>query len=63
MIYYVQRKEVFSLPIGKESERIATIISKDLAKKIADLAKLEKRSVSAMTAILIEKGLDSFKKE
>lgn len=50
------------MPIKKDNERIATIVSKEIANKIIELAKKEKRSVSAMTAILIEKGLKSFEK-
>lgn len=50
------------MAISKDKERILTIVSKELAKKIAELAEQEKRSISAMTAILIEKGLDSFEK-
>lgn len=51
------------LPISKDNERIATVISKEIAQKIMELAKKEKRSISSMTAILIEKGLESFHKE
>lgn len=46
----------------KETCRVATIISKEIADMITKLADDEKRSVSAMTAILIEKGLESYKK-
>ena len=50
------------MAISKDSVRVATILSKEVAQKIEELAKLEKRSVSAMTAILIEKALESYKK-
>jgi len=48
--------------ISKDKERVTAIISKEIAEQIAELAEQEKRTISAMTAILIEKGIDSFKK-
>jgi len=50
------------LAIGKESDRVTAIISKETLQKIAELALKETRSISAMTAILIEKGLQSYQK-
>lgn len=49
------------LAISKDNERITAIISKEIANRIAQIAAEEKRSISAMTAILIEKGLESYK--
>lgn len=48
--------------ISKDNDRITTILSKEIAKRVEKLAESEKRSVSAMAAILIEKGLESYKK-
>ena len=50
------------MSINKDNVRIATIVTKEIANKIAELAKNEKRSISAMTAILIEQCLKSYKK-
>jgi len=61
-LYTVTHKEENIVAISKDSVRVATILSKEVAQKIEELAKLEKRSVSAMTAILIEKALESYKK-
>ncbi len=48
--------------ISKDNDRITTILSKEIAKQVEKLSKEEKRSISAMAAILIEKGLESYKK-
>jgi len=48
--------------ISKDNDRITTILSKEIAKQVEKLANEEKRSISAMAAILIEKGLESYKK-
>jgi len=58
----VTMKGGYRLPIKNSKDRVTTIISKDTVKKIVELAEKEKRSLSAMTAILIEKGLESYKK-
>ena len=50
------------MAISKDNVRIATTISKEIAEIITKLAEKERRTVSVMTAILIEKGLDSYKK-
>jgi hypothetical protein len=54
-----QRRE--TMAISKDKERVTAIISKDIEKKIVELAEKEKRTISAMTAILIEKGIDTYK--
>ncbi len=48
------------MAIGKEKERIVAIVPKEIAEQIAKLAEQEKRSVSAMAAIILEKGLQTF---
>mgnify|MGYP000889089205 CR=1 FL=1 len=49
--------------ISKDKVRIASILSKDIAEKVEILADKEKRSISSMTAILIEKGLKSYEEK
>jgi hypothetical protein len=56
----ISRKEAEM--ISKDNDRITTILSKEIAKQVEKLADEEKRSISAMAAILIEKGLESYKK-
>lgn len=51
------------MSIKDTKERVTAIITKEISQKIIELAGKEKRSVSSMTAILIEKGLESFKKD
>jgi len=50
------------MAIGKNSNRIATIVSKEVFNIVNKLATKEKRSISAMAAILIEKGLEGYHK-
>ena len=49
------------MAIKKEKARVVAIIPKGVEQQIKELAEQEKRSVSAMTAILIEKGLEEYK--
>jgi hypothetical protein len=48
--------------ISKDNNKVQAVVSKEIAAKIAEMAKEEKRSLSAMTAILIERGIESYKK-
>jgi hypothetical protein len=50
--------EVLHLPIGKDKTRIAVTLVKDTAKSVEELAEHEKRTVSAMMAILVEEALN-----
>lgn len=50
------------MAVGKDNERIVTTVSKETAKIIKELADKEIRTVSAMSAILIEKGLEGYNK-
>jgi predicted transcriptional regulator len=50
---------VLHLPIGKDKTRINVTLSKDTAKSVETLAENEKRTVSAMMAILVEEALDN----
>jgi len=50
------------MAIGKDSNKIATIVSKEVFNMVNKLAVEEKRSISAMAAILIEKGLKGYNK-
>ena len=50
------------MAIGKDSNKIATIVTKEVFNIVNKLATEEKRSVSAMAAILIEKGLEGYNK-
>ena len=50
-------REVVELPVGKDNTRLVITVSKEKAKQIEGLADQEKRSVSAMTAVLIEEAL------
>lgn len=52
----------FVLAISKDNDRILTIVSKKTSQEISKLAEKEKRSISAMVAILIEKGLEFYHK-
>jgi hypothetical protein len=61
VIYLYHGKEV-SMAISKDNEKVQATVTKEIANKIAKLAKEEKRTLSAMTAILIEKGLEFYKK-
>ena len=47
--------------IGKDKNRIATTVKKDIKKQIDDLAKEEQRTESAMAAIILECGLKVYK--
>lgn len=49
--------------IGKDKDRIVATVTKDIKKEIDDLAKDEQRTESAMTAIIIEKGLGVYRNE
>ncbi|MFA6843829.1 MAG: hypothetical protein WCR33_05480 [Bacilli bacterium] len=48
--------------IGKNKARIAVTLTKEEIQKIEDLAKNDKRSISSMAAILIERGLETYNK-
>ncbi|MFA5409829.1 MAG: hypothetical protein WC343_13740 [Bacilli bacterium] len=50
------------MALSEDKEALTAIVSKETAQKVADLAKEEKRSKASMAAILIEKGLEAFKK-
>ena len=50
------------MAIGKDSNKIATIVSKETYDIVVQMAEEEKRSVSSMAAILIEKGLEGYHK-
>jgi hypothetical protein len=54
--------EVLRLPIGKNKTRLAVTLEIITAEQVEKLAKTEKRSVSAMLAILITEALDNRKK-
>jgi hypothetical protein len=51
------------LAIGENKERVTAIVERPIKKEIIKLAKKEKRSESKMAAILLELGLESFKKQ
>ena len=46
------------MPIGKNKTRLAVTLDLSTAKNIEDMAEKEKRTVSAMLAILINEALD-----
>ena len=50
------------MPISDDNGRIVSIVPKELVEKITNLATEEKRSVSAMAAILLEEGYKNHKK-
>jgi len=43
--------------IGKNSARLETVVTKQEAKKIQEMAKKDNRTVSQMVAVIIRKGL------
>jgi len=50
------------MAISKDSNRIAATVSKEVYDIVTKLAKEQNRSISAMAAILIEKGLKFYRK-
>jgi hypothetical protein len=50
------------MAISKEKTTIVVVVTKDVKKRIEEIAEEENRSISQMTAILINRGLDSMKK-
>ena len=48
--------------VSKDKDRIAVTLTKEEIQKIEDLAKNDKRSISSMAAILIERGLETYNK-
>ena len=54
--------EVLHLPIGKNKTRLAVALDIGTAQAIKDMAAKEKRSASAMLAILIAEALENRKK-
>ena len=51
--------EVLHLPIGKNKTRLAVTLDITTAKSVEGLAEEEKRSVSAMLAILVTEALEN----
>jgi hypothetical protein len=51
------------MPISENNNRILTIVSKETHTKVKSLAKEEKRSISSMASVLLEKGLESYEKK
>jgi hypothetical protein len=51
------------LAIGADKERVTAIVPTAIAKEIKRLAKKEKRSRSKMAEVLLELGLEAFKKQ
>jgi hypothetical protein len=51
------------LAIGADKERITAVVELQIKREIKKLAKKEKRSESKMAAILLELGLEAFKKQ
>ena len=45
------------MPVSKENTRLTFTVSNTIAKEIEDLAEKEQRTVSAMSAILIEEAI------
>ena len=45
------------MPVGKDNKRLVVTVSKEIAKQVEELAREEKRSVSAMSALLIDEAL------
>ena len=45
--------------ISKDKARVAVTLTKDVIERITALAENEKRTISAMTAILIEEALET----
>ena len=58
----IKLMEVLHLPIGKNKTRLAVTLDLDTAKIIEEMAENEKRSGSAMLAILISEALETRKK-
>jgi len=56
-VLYLFAEEVVLLPVSKSNTRLAVTVSNETAMKIEELAEQEKRTVSSMTAILIEEAL------
>jgi hypothetical protein len=54
--------EVLHLPIGKNKTRLAVTLDLITAHSVEELAGKEKRSVSAMLAILVTEALENRKK-
>lgn len=50
------------MAVSKDNERLVATVTKEIADIVKGLAEKEKRSVSAMAAILIEKGLEGYYK-
>lgn len=50
------------MAVSKDNERIVTTVTKETVDIIRELADKEIRTVSAMAAILIEKGLKDYNK-
>lgn len=51
------------MAIKDDKTRITAIITKEVEQQISELAEQEERSMSAMAALLIKKGIESYKKE
>ena len=45
------------MPVGKGNKRLVVTVSKERAKQVEELASKEKRSVSAISALLIDEAL------
>lgn len=48
------------MPVKDENTRIITTVTKEVEQKVSELAEQERRSKSAMAAILIEKGIETY---
>lgn len=51
------------MPVGKNSNQVGTVVTKEIYDKIAKISDKERRSMSQTTAILIEYGLEYIKKK
>lgn len=50
------------MPSNKNTNNVTAIISKEIFNKISKIADNERRSISQTTSILLEKAIDSLKK-
>jgi len=51
------------MPVKEENTRIITTVTKEVKQQVSELADRERRTMSAMVALLIEKGIESYKKQ